>query len=222
MTNEQARKILCEYLAFDSEEHSEFLDAIRTLIVQADEVCDKDCEHCIYTECPKDDAQADGDLISRQSVIDAFYDMPNYTFSTLDVLTVLKQLPSVAIPTEHDGCHNCRWQSQSESEMPCKQCMRNYTDEWEREKPTDRDLMLDITESINDGNLKAYTEDGTLYLDDGNNRLAVPTAEPKTGHWIDADGDNAKCGCCNRLNLVYGTYCKHCGAKMFDSQERSE
>ena len=53
MTNEQARKILCEYLAFDSEEHSEFLDAIRTLMAQADEVCDNDCEHCAWTECPK-------------------------------------------------------------------------------------------------------------------------------------------------------------------------
>lgn len=36
----------------------------------------------------------------------------------------------------------------------------------------------------------------------------------KTGRWIDADGDNAICGCCNRLNHLYGTYCKHCGAKM--------
>jgi len=32
MTREQARKILCEYLDLDKEEHSEFLDAIRTLI----------------------------------------------------------------------------------------------------------------------------------------------------------------------------------------------
>jgi hypothetical protein len=39
-------------------------------------------------------------------------------------------------------------------------------------------------------------------------------AQPKTGHWIDDDGDNAICGCCNRLNHLYGTYCKHCGAKM--------
>lgn len=40
------------------------------------------------------------------------------------------------------------------------------------------------------------------------------TPQPKTGHWIAADGDNAICGCCNRLNRLYGTYCKHCGAKM--------
>ena len=37
--------------------------------------------------------------------------------------------------------------------------------------------------------------------------------QSKTGHWIAADGDNAICSCCNRLNRLYGTYCKHCGAK---------
>ena len=42
----------------------------------------------------------------------------------------------------------------------------------------------------------------------------IPLAESKTGHWIDADGDNAICGCCNCLNHLYGAYCKHCGAKM--------
>lgn len=43
---------------------------------------------------------------------------------------------------------------------------------------------------------------------------SIGASQPKTGHWIDADGDNAICGCCNRLNHLYGTYCKHCGAKM--------
>lgn len=44
------------------------------------------------------------------------------------------------------------------------------------------------------------------------------TSQAKVGHWIDADGDNAICGCCNRLNHLYGTYCKHCGAKMKESE----
>lgn len=45
---------------------------------------------------------------------------------------------------------------------------------------------------------------------------ALPSVQSKqrTGYWIDADGDNAICGCCNRLNHLYGNYCKHCGAKM--------
>lgn len=44
----------------------------------------------------------------------------------------------------------------------------------------------------------------------------IQSAESKMGHWIDADGDNAICDCCNRLNHLYGTYCKHCGAKMIE------
>lgn len=40
--------------------------------------------------------------------------------------------------------------------------------------------------------------------------------EPKTGHWVYVDDDDAICGCCNRLNHIYGAYCKHCGARMFE------
>lgn len=50
-------------------------------------------------------------------------------------------------------------------------------------------------------------------------KLPSVNPQPKTGYWIDADGDNATCGCCNRLNHLYGTYCKHCGAKMVESRE---
>ena len=47
-------------------------------------------------------------------------------------------------------------------------------------------------------------------------QLPSVTQKPKTGYWIDADGDNAICSCCNRLNHLYGTYCKYCGAKMHE------
>ena len=40
----------------------------------------------------------------------------------------------------------------------------------------------------------------------------------KYGYWIDADGDNAICGRCNRLNHLYGAYCKHCGAMMIERE----
>ena len=48
---------------------------------------------------------------------------------------------------------------------------------------------------------------------------SVNPQEPKTGYWIDADSYNAICSCCNRLNHLYGTYCKHCGAKIIDPQK---
>ena len=38
--------------------------------------------------------------------------------------------------------------------------------------------------------------------------------EPKTGHWIDKEEKTAICSCCNRNNLLYGDFCKWCGAKM--------
>lgn len=52
------------------------------------------------------------------------------------------------------------------------------------------------------------------------NAPPVNPQEPKTGYWIDADGNNAICSCCNRLNHFYGTYCKHCGAKMVEPQKK--
>jgi len=42
--------------------------------------------------------------------------------------------------------------------------------------------------------------------------------QQKEGIWIDKDGDNAICGCCNRLNHLYGQYCKHCGVKMKEGE----
>ena len=57
---------------------------------------------------------------------------------------------------------------------------------------------------------------GISQVDEGELISELPSItpqEPKTGHWIDADGDNAICSCCNRLNHLYGAYCKHCGAK---------
>ena len=49
--------------------------------------------------------------------------------------------------------------------------------------------------------------------------------QQKTGHWIDADDGypfNAICSSCNRLNHLYGNYCKHCGAKMVEPQESED
>ena len=37
----------------------------------------------------------------------------------------------------------------------------------------------------------------------------------KTGYWIDKDGQSsAVCSCCNKNNVLYGDFCKWCGAKM--------
>lgn len=51
---------------------------------------------------------------------------------------------------------------------------------------------------------------------------SVNPQEPKTGHWIDKDEKSAVCSCCNRNNILFGDYCKWCGCRMVDPQERGE
>lgn len=123
--------------------------------------CNRDCYNCELVKTDTEiltaldmaikalQEQADGDLISRQAVIDSID-------KWVKNMGVLIALPAQEVTPLFDSIHG----------LPSVVI------------PTDRDLMLDITEAINDGNFKAYTEDGTIYLDDGNNRLAVPSAEP--------------------------------------------
>jgi len=46
----------------------------------------------------------------------------------------LDELPSVAIPPEHDGCKDCKYETYPEYYYPCCECKQNYKDEWERAK----------------------------------------------------------------------------------------
>ena len=58
--------------------------------------------------------------------------------------------------------------------------------------------------------------------------LAIPSAEPNTGHWI-MTGDYytgaygcieyVECSCCHEDSLEEGDYCPNCGAKMVEPQE---
>ena len=76
-----------------------------------------------------------------------------------------------------------------------------------------------------------YTVDLNLIPDFAHSVVSLLSFEPKKGtlekisaekrHWIDADGDNAICSCCNRLNHLYGAYCKHCGTRMIESEDNN-
>ena len=82
------------------------------------------------------EAQADGEYISRQKVLDflernhktLFYTDAGYGY----VVRSINELPSVAIPTEHDGCVDCKHENKSASEYPCSYCKQNYKDMWEK------------------------------------------------------------------------------------------
>ena len=96
-----------------------------------------DADNKFYGQQAK--AQADGDLISRQAVIDAFHHRflqkgfeKDRWWNSTHVLAAIEGLPSVDIPPEHDGCKGCKYQDKSEDEMPCLECMHNYTDEWQK------------------------------------------------------------------------------------------
>ena len=39
------------------------------------------------------------------------------------------------------------------------------------------------------------------------------------GHWEEIDEKSALCSCCMRYNILYGDFCKWCGAKMVEPQE---
>ena len=59
-----------------------------------------------------------------------------------------------------------------------------------------------------------------------NKRVAIPSAEPKTGHWIkvyEAIGlYRWKCDKCKKHHRAMYDYCPSCGARMVEPQERSE
>lgn len=44
----------------------------------------------------------------------------------------LESIASSEKPPDHDGCVNCKWVLQDESEQPCKSCKHNYLDQWEK------------------------------------------------------------------------------------------
>lgn len=72
--------------------------------------------------------------------------------------------------------------------------------------------VLKLIDYINFRNFRSY-ENLIAKIND----LPSVTPKAKTGYWIDADDGypfNAICSSCNRLNHLYGNYCKHCGVKM--------
>ena len=116
--------------------------------------CDKAEKICYYmgdTRCVYD-KQADGEYISREEAIKKFN---TYIMLTREayacsvsvdemervIFEILKQMPSVAIPPEHDGCKDCKHENKSDGEYPCSYCKQNYRDMWEMKNPTDTITM---------------------------------------------------------------------------------
>lgn len=73
----------------------------------------------------------DGDLISRQDVLAKSWEVKfdGKYIQVVDVGDIL-DAPSVDIPPEHDGCKDCKYES--ENAYSCKFCKQNYKDMWEK------------------------------------------------------------------------------------------
>lgn len=161
------------------------------------------------------------------------------------------ELPTVAIPQNNNGCENCRWQSRSESEMPCKQCMHNYTDKWEMKKLTDTITMTREETKWIHTQATAVTNNGIQMIGLACNKCKkvtfIPTSmktpsccpwcetmaeqEPKTGHWIEGkysaddiryNDSSYKCNKCGKVVDFKENFCPDCGTRMVEPQESED
>ena len=76
--------------------------------------------------------QADGEYISKDTVIEWLKekDIIKMVGQEKEARKQLDELPSVAIPPEHDGCKDCVYQDNPQDAMPCRECKHNYMDKW--------------------------------------------------------------------------------------------
>lgn len=144
MTNTEAIKILneCRDRGFERTTYTiEEYHTARDMAIKAlqEQNCDQ-CEvgnPCLYCEY-EFKAQADGEYISRQAVIDSIdkwvknmgvlIALPAQEVAPLFVS--IHELPSVDIPPEHDGCKDCKYETYLEYYYPCCECKHNYNDFW--------------------------------------------------------------------------------------------
>jgi len=80
--------------------------------------------------------QADGEYISRQAIEDYVseygYKHGSNWIDNSVLYKFIRQLPSVAIPPEHDGCKDCKYETYPEYYYPCCECKQNYEDMWQK------------------------------------------------------------------------------------------
>ena len=81
------------------------------------------------------DLDDNDDCISRKAVLSLLADHFDNVFD------MVKELPSVAILPDHDGCKDCKDETYPEYYYPCCECKQNYIDMWKRKNPTDTITM---------------------------------------------------------------------------------
>ena len=88
----------------------------------------EDTYHCAECENKSDyeQAQAEGEYILKKDVMGCI----GQTSLHSELARKLRKLPSVAIPPDHDGCKDCKYETYPEYYYPCCECKHNYNDFW--------------------------------------------------------------------------------------------
>lgn len=77
-------------------------------------------------------AQADGEYIPKQAVLENIDQWYEDKADIEDLIVKITYMPSVAIPPDHDGCKDCKYETYPEYYYPCCECKQNYMDEWQK------------------------------------------------------------------------------------------
>ena len=135
MTNERAKSELEQLYMSLSEEKKKALDVAFKAMEQADNM-----PVMYYPQVdgitPTVVAQTDGEYISRTAIeyinapIAPVIQGEEVHYEWVAFRKQIEQLPSVAIPPEHDGCKDCKYETYPEYYYPCCECKQNYMDEW--------------------------------------------------------------------------------------------
>lgn len=114
------------------------------------------------------------------------------------------------------GLKHCAW---TPSEATCDEWV---SDESEVEDKTDLISRADAIEALGEEpeiilDTDAEWEMHDRWVDAMASMKSLPSAEPKTGEWIDVNGDGSlwRCDQCKDTACCKGNFCPNCGAKMF-------
>ena len=188
----------------------------------ASEECDRDCEHCAYIECPKDDYQTDMDEIAEIMKCDADAETKRKMISN-----ILTAKPHYFAEKEPKSCKKCLYAEETDGSH-CYECVKGES-KFEQEPCEDavsRQAVLDIIEFEDKWLLdaKGHNKDTEIVFSGLKTKITdMPSVQPKakTGRWISREGGGqvlpfwgkyqcSECGECAENN----NFCPNCGAEM--------
>lgn len=99
-------------------------EALQIIDKYASEECDRDCEHCVYLECPKDDYQTDMDEAWKQAKLrKARKKAKRWKRKYLRLMEICKEIKS----DPSTECNYCVHLSSGIEDFFCDECYHNFT-----------------------------------------------------------------------------------------------